>query len=333
MTISAPAGAPRWAWLAAAVCLALVVPTLVEAWQVNQAFLVVNHQPALLAGGGNPDSLAYVERQLTRVVDRGSGSASVRRMLAVARRSLGADWAGGVSLPELVRWGRQRQQAGDHAAAAFLFAWAAERAPAVADYWYYLGTAYQGQAHWEAALTAYQRAVEAGEWLQLGPGDAFLAQGIVYQTAWPETQLEAARASWQRALADGGFSGPLAEAQAHYRLAEVILWHDRNPAGALPHYEAALALDPADHWARLRLGYTIYWGKGDVAAAERTILAAIAQWPGDSHLKWPYFYLGEIYADAGLWPQAAAAYVQVLSLDPEDGRVRQRLAEVNGQLP
>ncbi|MBK9051480.1 MAG: tetratricopeptide repeat protein [Chloroflexi bacterium] len=85
---------------------------------------------------------------------------------------------------------------------------------------------------------------------------------------------------------------------------------------AIPYYQATLALTPQDHWARLRLGYALYWGAGDLSAAVTAIQQAITAWPDEKYRQWPYFYLGEVYENAGLVPEAVAAYERALQLDP-----------------
>jgi tetratricopeptide (TPR) repeat protein len=165
----------------------------------------------------------------------------------------------------------------------------------------------------------------------VGHSDTYLAWGNLLRTIRPETHLEIARDHYEQALALDQFNDTAQQAAAHYQLGELVLWHDDDPAGAISHYQAALELAPADHWARLRLGYALYWSSGDVALAEQEILSAIDHWPGTAHLKWPYFYLGEIYEHAGRTAQAIAAYESLLTLDPTDERVQERLDALRSQ--
>jgi tetratricopeptide (TPR) repeat protein len=170
-----------------------------------------------------------------------------------------------------------------------------------------------------AAFYLYQWATEVAPEL----GDAWYRLGSVYQA---QENWLAASQTYERALATDHFEDTAVQSVAHYQAGELLLWQERDPAAAVPHYRAALAINPADHWARLRLGYALYWGAGDVAAAEAELLTVIAQWPDEKHLKWPYFYLGEIYENAGLPDKAIAAYEHVVALDPAEERIFARIA-------
>jgi tetratricopeptide (TPR) repeat protein len=279
--------------------LLLFVPLALLLWrswgplQRNQALLTLNQLPTLWATieGADQERLAAAESQLLASLAGQRADVATQRLLAVVQRAQGRQPAAGVSAGELLWWGRQQELAGDREAAYYLYRWATEAEPALADGWYYLGKLYHEDEAWAAAEEQYRQALAAGR--------------------------SASEAS--------------VEAAAHYRLAELLLWQGDDPAAAVPHYQAALSLTPADHWARLRLGYALYWSTGDIGAAEREILAAIEQWPDEKYLKWPYFYLAELYQDAGRFREAAAAYEQVLALDPADERVRERLALLGGE--
>jgi tetratricopeptide (TPR) repeat protein len=271
------------------------LPLLLLLWrswgplQRNLALVTLNHLPTLwaTATGREQERLATAERQLVASLQGRPATPAMQRLLAVVRRAQGQRPVAGVTGEELVWWGRQQEVGGDREAARYLYQWATEVEPRLADGWYYLGALYHQQEAWATAEGHYRQALAAGR-----------------------------------------FSDATVEAAAHYRLAELLLWQANEPAAAVPHYQAALVLTPADHWARLRLGYALYWSTGDMGAAEREILAAIAQWSDEKYLKWPYFYLAELYQDAGRLTEAMAAYEQVLALDPADERVRERLARL-----
>lgn len=273
--------------------LLFCLPLLLLLWrsggplQRNCALLTLNHLPTLWAtlDGADREQLAVAERQLLASLRGRPATSSIQRLLAVVERAQGKRPTTGVTAEELLWWGRQQEQSGNHAAALYLYQWAMEVEPTLADGWYYLGNLSQIEEAWAAAAAHYRQA-----------------------------------------LAIGHFSDPTIEAAAHYRLAELLLWQAGDPAAAVPHYQATLTLTPADHWGRLRLGYALYWSTGDVAAAEREILMAIAHWPDEKYLQWPYFYLGELYQHADRLGEAATAYERVLALDPADERVRERLA-------
>jgi tetratricopeptide (TPR) repeat protein len=296
------------------------------ALQANLALVALNRLPSVFSTEVDAAALAAAETQLEAAAVRLPARASTLRALALVRRAQGEPAAEGISPAELVWWGRQKQQAGDLDAARYLFEWATELQPELGDAWYYAGGVYQAQAAWDAARSAFERAAAAGIWQTAGPSDAYLALGDLAGIAPGDADWTAARDRYRQALELDRFGEPGRKAAAHYRLGELLLWDGGDPEAAIPHYRAALAIDPGDQWARLRLGYALYWGARDLAAAEATIITAIDQWTDERYRKWPYFYLAEIYADAGRTEQAVAAYEQVLALDPADERVRERLA-------
>ena len=294
----------------------------------NRAFVALNHLPSLFTTEADPAVLAAAEAQLAAALGHQPGRASTRRMLALVQRAQGEQIAqpASISASDLLGWGRQKQQVGALDESIYLYRWATEVEPDLGDAWYSLGRLYEAKEEWAEALDAYQRAATSWTWQAVGRSDAYVALGDLYRARWPDGQAGAAGDSYRQALAIAHFSDARLAAAAHYGLGELLLWREDDPRSATLHYRAALALRPADHWARLRLGYALYWGSGDVAAAETEILAAIDQWPDERHLKWPYYYLGELYEDAGLTPKAMTAYEQVVALDPADERVRRRLA-------
>lgn len=295
------------------------------AWQSNRAFLALSHQPSLFTSEAGAAIPAGTAAQLAAVLQRHPDRPSAQRMLAVVQRAQGEEAPAGVTPTDLLWWGQQKQRAGETAEAAYLLQWATDLAPDLGDGWYYLGQAHETQQDWAMAEQAYEQAARAMTWQQGGRSDAYLAWGNLLRATRPETHSDIAREHYEQALALDQFSDVAQQAATHYQLGEIVLWHDGDPAGAIPYYQAALALAPGEHWARLRLGYALYWSSGDVAPAEQEILAAIDQWPGEAHLKWPYFYLGEIYEHAGHTAQAIAAYERLLALDPDDQRVQERL--------
>jgi tetratricopeptide (TPR) repeat protein len=299
----------------------------------NRVFVALNHLPSLFTAAADPTVLAAAEAQLTAALGQQPGRASTRRMLALVQRAQGEEITqpATISAVELLDWGRQKQRLGAPDESAYLYRWATEVAPDLGDAWYYLGRLQEAEEAWAEALDAYQRAAASSTWRVVGRSDVYVALGDLYRTRWPEGRSDAARESYRQALAIAHFSEAHLAAAAHYGLGELLLWREDDPAAAAAHYRAALALTPADHWVRLRLGYALYWGHGDVAAAETEIRAAIDQWPDERSLKWPYYYLGELYEDAGLTAKAVAAYEQALALDPADAHIMARLVAIRGR--
>ncbi len=307
--------------------LLLLVPTILffargwGAMQVNRAFVTLNHQPALFSDNQDGLILATVEAQLTAAQSHLGPTDSTQRMLAVVQQAQGQNAPVGMTVPDLWWWAAQKEKAGEWAAAAYLYQWATDIQPGLGDSWFYLGRAYETQHRTDEARAAYLIAAAAPTWHTFGSSDVYLALGNLT----PMTETRVARAYYEQALELDQFGDAAAKAAAHYQLGEILLLHEANPVDALPHYQATLALTPDDHWAQLRMGYALYGATGDWPAAAAAIQNAIDTWPDEKYLSWPYFYLGDIYQDAGLITEAVAAYERVLQLDPAHASAQQRL--------
>lgn len=305
----------------------LVFPVTLLGWrvwgaiQVNRAFVTLNHGPLLFAGDETDPLWGIVEGQLVVAQDHLGSADSIRRMLAVVRRAQGQVTPPGLTVMDLWRWGEQKGKAGDWPAAAYLYEWAIDQQPDLGDSWFYLGHVYTEQNRVAEALIAYHHAAASPIWHTFGPSDAYLALGNLA----PDDE---ARGYYEQALQVDQFGSASASAAAHYQLGELLLLYEEDPVAAIPHYRATLALNPADHWAWLRLGYALYWGTDDLNAAAVAIQQAITLWPAEKYQQWPYFYLGEIYENAGLRSEAMAAYEQALQFDPNHESARQRLTHL-----
>ncbi|MBP8002027.1 MAG: tetratricopeptide repeat protein [Chloroflexi bacterium] len=310
------------------VACALIVGRLWLSGQGNRAFVTLNHQrqlfpPVLAAGVGD-----RVLTQLATVVNTRPRS-SAQRLLAIMQRAQGLTPSAPLSVAECLWWGAQKEKLGDWPAAAFFYRWATDQQPGLADGYYFLGRVYGAQNQWLDAQAAYEHAAAAPKSQTIGHSDVQMALGHLYYTAWGD--ITSARTYYEQALQLDAFSDQTMAAAAHYQLAELLLWQYQDKAGALPHYQATLTLTPEDHWAYLRLGYLRYWEQGDVAAATAAIHTALSYWPDEKYRQWPYFYLGEIYQDAGLTAEAIAAYEQVLALDPMHQRAQEALADLRSR--
>jgi tetratricopeptide (TPR) repeat protein len=309
--------------------LAFLVPALWRGWRAlpgNYAFVTLNQLPSLFAPDLDPAVLARTENQLLATLEHDPEHASTWRMLAVVRRAQGSNAPTGLNAGELLEWGQRKEQVGETAAAHYLYQWATDVEPDLGDTWYHLGGLYHRQGRVTAAYQAYERAALAPTWQNVGRSDVYAAQADLFLVTQPGQSSAAARERYRQALMVDHFGDAAGRATTHYRLGELLLWHENDPAAAVPHYRASLAARPADHWARLRLGYALYWSGAGVSVAEREILTAIAHWPDEKYLAWPYFYLGEMYENAGMPLNAIAAYEQVINLDPANERVQVRLA-------
>lgn len=305
----------------------LLAPAILLLWrgwgavQVNRAFIILNHQPSVFTADQDPLILATAETQLSAALEYLGPATATQRMLAVIQHAQGQSVSTGLTASDLLWWGEQKEKAGEWPAAAYLYQWATYQQPDLGDNWVHLGRAYETQGLTDEAMGVYLTAAAAPTWHTFGPSDAYLALGNL--TILTETGL--AHDYYEQALELDQFGDAAAKATTHYQLGELLLLHEANPIAAIPHYQATLALAPHDHWARLRLGYALYWGTGDMPAAVITIQQAIQDWPDEKYLQWPYFYLGEIYENAGLATEAVVAYERVLQLDPTHESARQRL--------
>jgi len=304
--------------------LAPVILLLWRGWgavQVNRAFVVLNHQSSVFTADQDSMILATAEAQLRAALQYLGPATATQRMLAVVQRAQGQRASTGLVASDLLWWGEQKEKAGEWSAAAYLYQWATDQQPDLGDSWVHLGRAYEAQDLADEAMAAYVVAAAAPTWHTFGPSDAYLALGNL--TLVTESGL--ARDYYEQALHVDQFGDAAAKATTHYQLGELLLLHEANPVAAIPHYQATLTLAPRDHWAQLRLGYALYWGTGDLSAAVTAIQRAISVWPDEKYLQWPYFYLGEIYENAGLATEAVTAYERVLQLDPAHELAQQRL--------
>ncbi len=206
------------------------------------------------------------------------------------------------------------------------YKWATALEPQIGDGWYSQGLAYEALEQWDEALYAYQKATVVGIFTKMGQSSSYYRIGIILQWHRRHPQLQEAEAAFQTALALHAFSAETEAADAHYRIGEIYMLQGLNPRDSLPEYQQAVQLDPRHYWAHLRLGYTLYQLHKNVDEAEREISLALSLWPNATNRKWPYRFLGEIYLEAGLKDKAAAAFTEVLRLDPADDRASKVLS-------
>ena len=117
--------------------------------------------------------------------------------------------------------------------------------------------------------------------------------------------------------------------EIHYQLGDLYLRSIGNNSAAKQQYRLAVAADPTLQWAHLRLGYLAYWEEGNLPFAIEKIDYALSIWPGNSDLQWPYFYLGEILADAGEIDSARNAFEMALEIEPTNQTIANSLLELN----
>lgn len=167
----------------------------------------------------------------------------------------------------------------------------------------WLALSYARQAHFDlpAAEDAMREAVRldpANGVLRARLAELLLARGD-FDAGFAQAR-EAARAAPDLAL--------VARTQGMAQLLRIDL------AGAAEAFERALALDPADPFARLGLGLTLI-RSGDLAAGREQLEIAVALAPRNALLR---TYLGKAYYEEKQDRQAATAYDLAIEQDPRD---------------
>jgi tetratricopeptide (TPR) repeat protein len=98
---------------------------------------------------------------------------------------------------------------------------------------------------------------------------------------------------------------------------------------SLPHLERAIELDPSYAWSRFYLArHLARLGRYGLATAE--LSRASASSPGDVNV---LYNVALVYEDVGDLNAAAEAYRRILSVNPEHGTARERLAELGVAVP
>jgi len=216
-----------------------------------------------------------------------------------------------------------RQRVHDQNMARVWYERAAKVAFDMGEPWYYVGLSYQEQKKWKPALEAYGKVS-----IFRGPGisDWYFQRGKIYQSASGYRDFNKALVLYDLALQTDSFKDPVLKALAYYERGYIYDLQKRDLKQVIDEYQNAIAITPNHYWARLRLGYAIYWAYKDVSQAEKNIYRAIALWPqGNLHQSRPYKYLGEIYLDAGLKEKAIQAYQEALRLEPDNENIKSKL--------
>ncbi len=312
---------------------------LLGRFEGNLAFIAVNHLPSSLLTGQIADDVANrLERQLTHAVSFNPEWVSAWRSLALIRRahgnSIGAAEAWrhvGPLAQDLTDWGTQLAPAGRYDEAIYLLTWASESGADIGDVWHYLAEVYIIEGRWPEAFDAWDNASQSQTWIEVRPSDVFLAKGMLYHHGLQQPDPAEALANYRQALHVDDFSQIHLKGDAYAQLGELYLREFNDPILAIPMLRAALAITPTDHWAHLRLGIAIYSAYGDLPTAEEEIHQALATWPDRKHIIWPYYYLGQIYEDAGQIELALQTYEEVLRLNPDDTRVQNIVQKLKGE--
>lgn len=181
---------------------------------------------------------------------------------------------------------------------------------------------------WQAAL----------DWLSEGLAIAppemrsslHLRAGRIYQTKVDPVDYQAALASYNQALEEGGWIYPAEEAYVHIYRGEVY----RNLKGeftselALEEFRTALKLQPGNYGALLSIGYVYLYDLKDMDQAEAYYRQAMA---AKEQSVYAYYYIGEIYLERGDNGTAADWYRLALERLPNWKPAVDRLEALEGK--
>jgi protein O-mannosyl-transferase len=99
---------------------------------------------------------------------------------------------------------------------------------------------------------------------------------------------------------------------AEYNLAQALCVRDQT-SEAIPHYEAALRIDPKYDAAHNNLGL-VYFTKGELVSATNHFVAALGLNPGNASA---HYNQGRALATLGNWTGAISHYEEALRLEPQ----------------
>jgi tetratricopeptide (TPR) repeat protein len=261
-----------------------------------------------LAGWGEP-----------RIVD---ATALPLAVLRPAERTVREWKAAGLTAQDFIARGEEERKAKQYEAALEWYQRAAKVEPGSGDPWYYMGLAYEGIEEWEAALGAYERAIEAGSFTSVRRSSPHYRMGVIYQWRLETRQKDAALAAYEAAIKTDDFGTKQETADCHYKRGEVLWWMGGDPDEYIAEYQKAIELNPQHASAHMLLGVAYYTRDKDVAMAEAEIRQAIELSPQN---QWAYYYLGEVYRQAGRTAEARAMYERALEIDPQLEAAQKRL--------
>lgn len=127
--------------------------------------------------------------------------------------------------------------------------------------------------------------------------------------AWGEQQWDAAGEYYRLAIAYAPQQAP-----ARRRLAEVLLYHQQQPAEALAELETAVAIDPHEAYGFILKAHS-YAALNDLPRA----LAEAQQAVSMANNSYAYLVQGDMLAKLARWPEAIASYEKSIQLDPNSG--------------
>lgn len=127
--------------------------------------------------------------------------------------------------------------------------------------------------------------------------------------AWSAQQWDAAGEYYRLAIAYAPRQAP-----AYRRLAEVLLYHQQQPAEALAQLEVATALDPQEAYGYMLKAHS-YAALNDLPQALAEAQRAVAM----ANNSYAYLVQGDMLARLARWTEAITSYEESIRLDPNSG--------------
>ncbi len=229
---------------------------------------------------------------------------------------------------ELIRWGHCARDGHCYGQGLDWYYRASKVETGLGDSWYYMALVYYGQQHWGEALQSLTISLQARYLLEVGISDVYLLQGAVLQSASDFQNIDQALESIDMALYLDAFSSDALKSEAFHKRGFIYEQQGINLEDAISEYRKALDLQPDHRWARLRLGYALYFAYGDADQAEEEIKQAIRLGGDDLFLRWAYRYLGDIYRYENRFPEAVIAYEEAMKFSEADEELSQLLDDL-----
>lgn len=127
--------------------------------------------------------------------------------------------------------------------------------------------------------------------------------------AWGAQQWDTASDYYRLAIAYAPQQAP-----AYRRLAEVLLYHQQQPAEALAQLEVSVALDPKEAYSYMLKAHS-YAALDDLPQALAEAQRAVAL----ANNSYAYLVQGDMLARLARWPEAITSYEKSIELDPNSG--------------
>jgi tetratricopeptide (TPR) repeat protein len=195
--------------------------------------------------------------------------------------------------------------------------------PDLSDGWYWQALAYEVDAEYATAVTAYHKAIEQNAFVRVGASQPHYQLGLLYQMEL--VKINEAVTAYKMAVSLNQFPSQWQAANAYYRLGEALAQVGADPVEVIAAYERAIELNPDHAAAYVLLGMAYDVDGRGLTAVTATFHKAMSL---DAQNPWAFTLLGEIYARENRPTEAAALFNQALLLDPHFERAAQGLQAV-----